>query len=173
MSKEYAFDPFSMAKTLVPSSIGFDGVLKHLENTQKQMIKYASNFPPYNIKKTADNTYVIEIAVAGFGKQDIEVEMQDGVLTIKGATSLDTLTKDGADVTYLHKGIADRAFTRKFALSDTIEIKNAELLNGMLKVWLENIIPEAKKPRKIDITDAVEKSYGEKVHNSQLLTEQK
>jgi len=158
-----------MAKTLVPSTIGFDGIFKQLQESQKQIAKYASNYPPYNLKKTADNTYVIEIAVAGFGKHDIEVEIQDGVLTIKGQTTLDTLAKDGIDVTYLHKGIADRAFTRQFSLADTIEIRNAELINGMLKVWLENIIPEAKKPRKIDITDAaaaesnVEKSYGNKI----------
>jgi molecular chaperone IbpA len=81
------------------------------------------------------------------------MELKDGVLSIKGHTTLDTITKDGLDATYLYKGIADRAFTRQFTLADTVEIKNAELINGMLKVWLENIIPEHKKPKKIDITD--------------------
>lgn len=171
MSKEYFQDPFAFTKSLLPSSIGFDQVFKNLESAQKAIHKAAANYPPYNIKKVEDNKYVIELAVAGFGKQDIEVTMQDGVLTIKGNTSLDTLVKDGVDVTYLHKGIADRAFTRQFSLADTIEIKNAELINGMLKLWLENIIPDAKKPRKIDIEDAVEKSYGKKVHDKQLLNE--
>lgn len=170
MTKDY-YDPFSFGKSLLPSAIGFDGLFKQLEEAHKQIAKSAANYPPYNVKKVEDNKYVIELAVAGFGKQDIEVTMQDGVLTIKGNTSLDTLVKDGVDVTYLHKGIADRAFTRQFSLADTIEIKNAELINGMLKLWLENIIPDAKKPRKIDIEDAVEKSYGKKVHDKQLLNE--
>jgi molecular chaperone IbpA len=166
-------DPFSFGKSLLPSSVGFDSLFKQLEDVQKQIAKTAVNYPPYNIKKVEDNKYVIELAVAGFGKQDIEVTMQDGVLTVKGQTTLDTLTKDGIDVTYLHKGIADRAFTRQFSLADTIEIKNAELINGMLKLWLENIIPDTKKPRKIDIEDTVEKSYGNKVHDKQLLNELK
>lgn len=170
MTKEY-YDPFSFGKSLLPSAIGFDGLFKQLEEAHKQIAKSAANYPPYNIKKVEDNKYVIELAVAGFGKQDIEVTMQDGVLTIKGNTSIDTLVKDGVNVTYLHKGIADRAFTRQFSLADTIEIKNAELINGMLKLWLENIIPDAKKPRKIDIEDTVEKSYGKKVHDKQLLNE--
>jgi molecular chaperone IbpA len=173
MTKEYFQDPFAFTKNLLPSSVGFDHMFKNLESAQKAIHKMAANYPPYNIKKTAENTYVIEIAVAGFGKQDIELELNEGMLTIKGQTSLDTLTKDGTDITYLHKGIADRAFTRQFSLADTIEIKNAEMFNGMLKVWLENIIPESKKPRKIDITDSVEKSYGEKVHSNQFLAETK
>ena len=115
--------------------------------------KAIPSYPPYNIKKVSENKYVIELAVAGFGKQDLEMELNEGVLSIKGRTSLDTLTKDGVDQTYLYKGIADRAFTRQFTLADTVEIKNAELINGMLKVWLENIIPEHKKPKKIDIED--------------------
>lgn len=153
MTKEYYTDPFSFSKSLLPSSIGFDQMFKNLEAAQKTISKMAANYPPYNIKKVDENKYVIELAVAGFGKHDIDLEMHDGVLTIKGNTTLDTLVKDGVDVTYLHKGIADRAFTRSFSLADTVEIKNAELLNGMLKVWLENIIPESKKPRKININE--------------------
>lgn len=171
MTKDY-YDPFAFGKSLLPSSVGFDSLFKQLEDAHKMIAKSAVNYPPYNIKKVEDNKYVIELAVAGFAKQDIEVTLQDGSLLIKGQTSLDTLTKDGADVTYLHKGIADRAFTRQFSLADTIEIKNAELINGMLKLWLENIIPDAKKPRKIDIEDAVEKSYGKKVNDTkQMLSE--
>ena len=104
-----------------------------------------AGYPPYNIKKTGDNTYVIEMAVAGFGRQDIELTLEDGVLSIKGELKTDEKND------YLFKGIADRAFTRKFTLADTIEIKNADLLNGMLRIWLEKFIPEHKKPRKIDI----------------------
>ena len=146
-------DPFSFAKSLLPTTVGFDEAFRNLENVTRTIQKSMPSYPPYNIKKVADNKYVIELAVAGFGKQDLEMELKDGVLSIKGHTTLDTVTKDGVDQTYLYKGIADRAFTRQFTLADTIEIKNAELINGMLKVWLENIIPEHKKPKKIDITD--------------------
>ena len=150
-------DPFSFAnsfaKSFLPNTIGFDEAFKNLENVTRTIQKAVPSYPPYNIKKVAENRYVLELAVAGFGKQDLELELKEGVLSVKGRTTMDTLTKDGHDVTYLYKGIADRAFTRQFTLADSVEIKNAELLNGMLKVWLENIIPESKKPKKIDIED--------------------
>lgn len=153
-------DPFSFANTFtknfLPSSVGFDDMFRNLETVTRSVQKGLSSYPPYNIKKVEDNKYVIELAVAGFGKQDLELELKEGVLSVKGRTSLDTALKDGVEQTYLYKGIADRAFTRQFTLADTVEIKNAELINGMLKVWLENIIPESKKPKKIDITDRAE-----------------
>jgi molecular chaperone IbpA len=111
------------------------------------------------IKKTGDNTYVIELAVAGFAKQDIEIELADGKMIIKGNV------KGDENANYLIKGIADRAFTRTFALEDQIEVKDAEMLNGMLRVFLERIIPEHKKPKKIEVK---EKS---KSTSKQLLTE--
>lgn len=156
-------DPFSFAKALLPTTVGFDEAFRNLENVTRTIQKSMPSYPPYNIKKVADNKYVIELAVAGFGKQDLEMELKDGVLSIKGHTSLDSLTKDGVDQTYLYKGIADRAFTRQFTLADTIEIKNAELINGMLKVWLENIIPEHKKPKKIDITDKASTAVNDQI----------
>lgn len=123
--------------------IGFDDFLKKV-NSFTTNTKLPT-FPPYNIKKVEDNKYVIEIAVAGFGKQDIEITMEENNLTIKGQVTSDDPTN------YLYKGIADRAFTRVFTLADTVEIKNADLINGMLKIWLEQIIPESKKPKKIEI----------------------
>lgn len=159
MTKSF-FDQYDFTKNILPSSIGFDSIFKTLEDMNKT-IKNVTGYPPYNIKKVDENRYVIELAVAGFAKQDIDLEMHDGVLSIKGQTTIDTLTKDGIDVTYLHKGIADRSFNRKFTLADSVEIKNAELLNGMLKVWLECIIPEHKKPKKIDINDSKEESSTE------------
>lgn len=135
------FDPLSFATNLTKNAVGFDELFNKFSDTIKTV-----GYPPYNIKKTSDNTYVIEMAVAGFGKQDIELTLEDGVLTIKGEMKND----DKND--YLFKGIADRAFTRKFTLADTVEIKNADMLNGMLRVWLERFIPESKKSRKIDIT---------------------
>ena len=145
------YNPFDLPN-LSKGSVGFDTILKRLE-TMTEAFPKIPTYPPYNIKKTGDNTYVIEIAVAGFGKQDIELVLEDGVLTVKGQVTSD----EAAD--YLFKGIADRAFTRKFTLADTVEVKNADLINGMLKIWLERFIPENKKPKKIDIggTEASDK----------------
>lgn len=134
--------------------VGADKMAQKMTETLEHIQKSATNYPPFNLKKVEDNKYVVELAVAGFGKQDIEMTLEDNKLVIKGHTTLDTLTKDGVDVQYLHKGIADRAFTRTFTLADNVEIQNAEMLNGILKIWLEHIIPEHKKPKKIDIKDS-------------------
>jgi len=130
--------------------VGADKVAKTLrENAEWLANNAAQAYPPFNLKKTDENKYVIEMAVAGFAKQDIELTLEDNKLVIKGTT-----TDDGTDTNaFLHKGIANRAFTRQFTLADNVEINNAQLINGMLKVWLEHIIPEEKKPKKIDITD--------------------
>lgn len=139
------FDPFSFGTGLAKTAIGFDPVIKKLHQVMDNMPKIPT-YPPYNIRKVDDTKYVIEIAVAGFGRQDIEIEMLDGTLTVKG--NLDS-TKEPED--YLFKGIADRAFTRHFTLADSVEVKNADLVNGLLKIWLERFIPEEKKPKKINI----------------------
>lgn len=137
------FDPFIFTK----GSIGFDDMLKRLADFSETLPKI-TGYPPYDIKKTGDNTYVIEMAVAGFGKQDIELILEEDVLTIKGKLSSDSDDKPDA---YLYKGIAERAFTRKFTLADTVQVKNSVLANGMLKILLERMIPEEKKARKIEI----------------------
>lgn len=131
--------------------VGFDETFNRLAKFHDDVTKSIPNYPPYNIKKVDDNKYVIELAVAGFSKQELELELADGVLTVRGQSNLDSLVEDGVNQTFLYKGISDRAFTRKFTLADTVEIKNAEYLNGMLKVFLERIIPEHKKPKKIEI----------------------
>lgn len=136
------YDPFSFAKQF-NTTIGFEPILKRLAEMSEAMPKIPT-YPPYNIKKVDENKYVIELAVAGFGKQDLELELQDGTLTIKGNVSSE-------DADYIYKGIAERAFTRQFTLADTVEVKNADLINGMLKIWLERFIPEEKKPKKINI----------------------
>jgi len=127
-------------------TVGFEDAVKQLQaiNTVK-----LAGYPPYNIVKTDENKYVIEIAVAGFGKQDIEVELKDDSLLIYGKIS----HSNDDSSQYLYKGIADRAFSRTFKLADTIEVKNTKLLNGMLKVFLENVIPESKKPKKLEIEE--------------------
>lgn len=151
------YDPFSFSKQL-NTTIGFEPILKKMAELTESMPKIPT-YPPYNIKKTGENTYVIEMAVAGFGKQDLELELQDGTLTVKGSVSSE-------DADYIYKGIAERAFTRQFTLADTVEVKNADLINGMLKIWLERFIPEDKKPKKINIGE-------NEVKTAQLLTEDK
>jgi molecular chaperone IbpA len=130
------------------------------------LTKSIPNYPPYNIKKTGDNTYVIEVAVAGFGKQDIEIELDNGKMIIKG-----NVQNTEEEENFLFKGIANRAFTRTFALEDQIEVKDAEMFNGMLKVFLERIIPEHKKPKKIEVKDSEVKAKTVKKSKPQLLTE--
>jgi molecular chaperone IbpA len=145
--------------------VGFDDQFSRLAKLHDDVTKNIPNYPPYNIKKTGDNTYVIEMAVAGFAKQDIEIEFVEDKLVVKGTTK-----EDSND--YLFKGIAGRNFTRTFALNDQIEIKGAELFNGMLQIALEKIIPEHKKPKKIEVKDADEVTLNQKTEK-QMLTEDK
>jgi molecular chaperone IbpA len=133
--------------------VGSDRMFKQLKDLT-ETTKTLTNYPPYNIKKVDENKYVIELAVAGFGKQDIDITLEDNKLVIKGKISGDP--NGDYETSYLHKGIADRGFTRQFTLADNVEINNANLINGMLKVWLEHVIPESKKPKKIDIVDDVD-----------------
>lgn len=128
-----------------------DRVTQLAQETQK-----AVNYPPYNLKKVDDNKYVIEMAVAGFSKHDIEIELADDKLTIKGNSEADSeFDPEGAEgiPAMIYQGLAMRPFTRSFTLADNVEIRGAKLINGILKVGLEAIIPEHKKPKKIDITD--------------------
>jgi len=129
--------------------VGFDDQFNRMAKMHDDLTKSIPNYPPYNIKKTGDNTYVIELAVAGFARQDIEIELDDGKMLIKGNVQDDT-----ANENFLFKGIAARNFTRTFALEDQVEVKDAEMLNGMLKVFLERIIPEHKKPKKVEVKEA-------------------
>lgn len=131
--------------------VGFDDQFNRMAKIHDDLAKSIPNYPPYNIKKTGDNTYVIELAVAGFAKQDIEIELADGKMLIKGNVHSDDA--DSMD-NFLFRGIANRAFTRTFALDDQIEVKDAEMFNGMLKVFLERIIPEHKKPKKVEVKEA-------------------
>ena len=140
------FDPFS---------VGFDKTFKALASQLDGIGKALPGYPPYNIKKVDENKYVIEMAVAGFAKTDLEVTLDGGKLTITGKTK-DASDLDNANAYYFYKGIAERAFSRTFTLADSVEIKNAEMVNGILKVWLENFIPENKKPKKFDIKDGGE-----------------
>ena len=131
---------------ITPFSIGFDRVFDRLVDYGTTY--ETGGFPPYNIRKTEDFKHVIEIALAGFSKDEIEVVLTDGVLEIK-SSNLPTTEKPKDNL--VHKGIAKRAFTRKFTLADDIEIKDAKLKNGLLEIELEQIVPEHKKPRTIKV----------------------
>lgn len=134
--------------------IGFDDTYNRFAKMHDDIAKSIPNYPPYNIRKTADNKYSIEIAVAGFAKQDIDIEIEGGKLIVKG-----NVAQENESNNYLFKGIANRAFTRTFALDDQIEVKDAEIFNGMLKIFLERIIPDHKKPKKIEVKSKGQKQF--------------
>ena len=116
------------------------------ENDFKLNGNHLGNYPPYNIVRTGDYTYNIELALAGFGKKDIDVEYADNTLTVKSIHT-DEEEKEGT----IYKGISKRKFTRTFTIADDVEVLGAELKDGLLTVELEKIIPEHKKPRSITI----------------------
>lgn len=145
--------------------VGFDDQFNKLSKLHDDLTKNIPSYPPYNIKKLDDNKYVIEIAVAGFSKSEIEIEFANDKLIIKGNAYED----NSAD--WLYRGIATRNFTRTFALDDKIEIKNAALVNGLLQIALERIIPDHKKPRKIEVSE--EPSTVSKYTAKNKVTEQK
>lgn len=144
--------------------VGFDDTYNRLAKIHDDLTQSIPNYPPYNIKKVEDNKYVIEIAAAGFARQDIEITLQDNKLIVKGVSQDD-------HENFIFKGIANRAFTRTFALDDQIVIKDAAMFNGMLKIALEKIIPEHRKPRKIEISDEPSTVSEFAKGNPQLLVE--
>lgn len=148
--------------------VGFDDQFQRLAKLHDDVTKNIPNYPPYNIKKIDENVYVIEVAVAGFSKSELEIEFEDDKLIVRGNANDDDTGYD-----WLYKGIAARNFTRTFALNDQIEIKGADLINGMLKIALERIIPEHKKPKKIDIGEEPSTVSKYTSKNKQLLMEEK
>ena len=126
----------------IPYTIGFDRVFNQLDEFIHHSKKLPS-YPPYNIKRDGNN-FTIEMALAGFSKDDIEVYVTEDILTISSS-------KESSKKDEVYRGISDRKFTRNFSMADDIEVKSAELKNGLLTIKLERIIPENKKPRKIKI----------------------
>jgi molecular chaperone IbpA len=123
------------------STVGFD----HLFNMLEQAVDAGNGYPPYNIERTDETHYVISVAVAGFAEKDLSVEVKDGVLTVTGKR------EDAPKQSYLHQGIAGRAFERRFQLAEHVEVRAAKLENGLLHIDLERVVPEEKKPRRIAI----------------------
>ena len=136
----------SIWNDLRPYAVGFDSLFDHFNNTLEYTVKQQTSYPPYNINKIDDLNYQIEMALAGFGKDDIEIKYADNQLTIK---SVDSDDKDEKDV--IHRGISKRKFSRSFTLAEDIKVNGAELKDGMLLVELEKIVPEEKRPRTIAI----------------------
>ena len=123
---------------------GFDRVFDQLQNYVEHNAT-STGFPPYNIRKGGDYTYAIEMALAGFSKDDIEVEVEDGLLTVR------SIKENDENDSNMYRGISYRKFNRKFTLADDIVVNDASLENGMLKIDLERIVPDEKKSRKITI----------------------
>ena len=132
---------------MTPYAVGFDRTFDRLFDYVTHQAE-STGYPPYNIQKTEDYKFEIEMALAGFDKKDIEIEVAEGVPTVKSLKDKDTGATD--DYT-LYKGISQRNFTRKFTLADDIVVKGAELNNGMLTINLERIVPEEKKPQLIEV----------------------
>jgi molecular chaperone IbpA len=127
--------------------VGFDKQFDEMAKLTQELTKNVPNYPPFNIKKVSDNKYTIEIAIAGFSQSDVDVTIEGNKLVVAGKTTDDT------DSDFLFKGIANRAFTRTFALADKIEVQSAEMVNGMLKIALDKIV-DAQPVRKIEVKGA-------------------
>ena len=140
----------SIFKNLRPITVGFDDMFDHFEHMMDDSFfgRSVANFPPYNIVKTGDNTYDVELALAGFNKKDIEVEYKEILLTVKSKKQEETKDEDG---NIIHRGISKRMFSKSFTIANDVEVKGAELKDGLLKVSMERIIPEHKKAKLIDI----------------------
>lgn len=135
---------------LTPFTVGFDRMLDRFEVLTDQMNRAGgSGFPPYNIRRDVDQFY-IDVALAGLDQDDVEIEVADGTLTIRSTwDEQGDYFNAGGEI--LHRGISFRKFTRKFDIADDIEVKGADFVNGLLTIHLERVIPEEKKPKKIEI----------------------
>ncbi len=136
------FDNFNQ---LTPYAVGFDRVFDNLSRYVDNNAT-STGYPPYNIRKEGDYNYVIEMALAGFAREDLEIEVADGVLTIRSVKE-----KSDDDVSNIYRGISYRKFVRKFTIADDIVVNSAKMENGMLSVDLERVVPEEKKPRLIEV----------------------
>ena len=131
---------------LYRSVVGFDRLAQILETAT---VDQASGYPPYNIERTDENTYRIEIAVAGFRSEELNVEVKENLLTVQGRK-----TANDAERRFLHRGLAERDFERRFQLADYVMVTDAQLSDGLLSISLRRELPEALKPRRIEIATA-------------------
>ena len=140
----------SIFNSLRPLSIGFDDMFDQFESMLGNgSLAVQSNYPPYNIRKAGKDKYAIEVAVAGFNKDDVEVEYEDNLLTVKTKQLKKSEQKEGDEI--IHRGISQRSFARSFTIADDVKVGGAELKDGLLTISCEKIVPEAKKKRLIEI----------------------
>ena len=138
----------SLFNKLRPVSVGFDSVFDHFESMFNESPSLHTNYPPYDILKTDEHSYVIELAVAGFSKKDIAVTVENGVLTVESDRE-GNVENSGQEI--IHRGISKRYFKKSFSISDDVEIRGAELKDGLLRISMEKIIPESRKRKEISI----------------------
>ena len=139
----------SIFNSLRPFSIGFDDMFDQFESMLGNGGMVQSNYPPYNIRKSGKDKYAIEVAVAGFSKDDVEVEFEDKLLTVKTKKINKAVEKNGNEI--IHKGISQRSFSRSFTVADDVKVNSAELKDGLLTINCEKIVPEEKKKKLIPI----------------------
>ena len=141
----------SIFNSLRPFSIGFDDMFDQFENMLGNgHLTMQSNYPPYNIRKTGKDNYAIEVALAGFSKDDVEVEFEDNLLTVRTKQVINLKIKTLMDE-IIHKGISQRQFARSFTIADDVKVNDAKLKDGLLTISCERIIPEHKKKKLIEI----------------------
>lgn len=141
--RTYDFSP------LYRSAVGFDRLVRQLESAARSGSE--NGWPPYNIETLGENAYRIEIAVAGFSPDELNIEAKENQLTVTGKK---TANDEAGTKTYLHRGLAERDFERRFQLADYVVVKTAHLANGLLSIELQRELPEALKPRRIEIEAA-------------------
>ena len=141
----------SIFNSLRPFSIGFDDMFDQFENMLGNgHLTMQSNYPPYNIRKTGKDNYAIELALAGFSKDDVEVEFEDNLLTVR-TKQANKSENDNSEGEIIHKGISQRQFARSFTIADDVKVGEAQLKDGLLTISCERIVPEHKKKKLIKI----------------------
>ena len=140
----------SIFSSLRPLSIGFDEMFDQFESMLGNGGLVQNNYPPYNIRKAGKDKYAIELAVAGFNKNDVEIEYEDKLLTVRTKKIEKAVEKDGNEI--IHRGISQRSFSRSFTIADDVKVNGAELKDGLLTIVCEKIVPEQKKKKLISIS---------------------
>ena len=155
MNKQFipAFFSQDAFKDIDKIFLGFDDQFKRLQTMHDDLTKNIPNYPPFNVRKNG-NTYTIEMAVAGFAQNEIDITIEGGKLIVKGNTE-----STEPEENFLFKGIANRAFTRAWAIGDTYEVKDAELFNGILKIALDKLVPEEPKAKKVPVKSGKGKQF--------------
>lgn len=142
---------YPFGRNILLSTVGFDRLLDAFNDLEKSVTETkTASYPPYNILKLGEHDYAIEIAVAGFNKNEIDITVENNKLTVTGQVD------QAKEAEYLHRGIATRDFTREFTLAETVVVRSADMQNGLLVINLQNVVPEAAKPKRIEIGSAAE-----------------